>query len=494
MKIISIALLLALLSTLLCAPVTALAEQVFTPLPGPPMDDASWAQLLVGSWCVSPSVGSAYNERWIFTEDALYVLPSQYDEQNEGAMSRSWSVRDGALVCGTLGYTKSYALDGPYQVADDESPYSPKIRIEGRTLYQYAPDPAYFPDLADYGLSIESSVGSPKANDVGPANWWDAIGAPTAAPGATDAPDAPQGALFGPEIADIVANSYGGEAQYAQVGDWIAAYGNCDDHFCVFGWNEHTKEYRILAETNVPGIVPAGAVFVYYGEVKKGKYGWLLKNPDLEKPIDLGLGEMSTVFWSDVDHLYYFTYGKGSSTTYYRMDYTGKNKKKLGTLNGRAVAMTGDGGVVVFSAAKNRVEIWKDGAHTTLYEPEDAIASVVSIGHEIWVSHADRFGLLEDGRLDFQFPGSLRAHIATADHIIALLDDGSIRLRLIALNEALGGYAEVGEVIAQDELAIEVTPGWFNRIVVWGNRESLEFHSPSADQWLFYANRETDSH
>lgn len=471
MRIMVVALLLALL----CAPASALADQALTPLPGPPMDDASWTQLLVGSWCESPSVGSAYSERWIFAENALYVLPSQYDAGSEGAVNWSWSVRDGALVCGTLGFAKSFALDGPYQVADDESPYSPKIRIDGRTFYQYAPDPAYFPDLADYGLSIESSVGSPKASD-GAANWWDDIGAPTGEPDAS----------YDSTVADIEARSYGGESQYARVGNWIAAYGSCDDHFCVFGWNVNTREYRILAETNVPGFVPAGAVFVYYGEVKKGKHGWLLKNPDVEKPIDLGLGALSTVFWSDADFLYYFTYGKGTSATYHRMGYDGKNKKKLGTLNGRAVAMADDGGVVVFNAAKNRVEMWKDGAHTTLYEPKDNIVSVVGIGRGIWVAHEDRFGLLENGELEFNFTGRLRTHIATANHIIALLDDGSIQLGVVALNEALRAYVVVGLVTAQEDMAIEATPGWFNRIVVWGNRENLEFHMPAADQWLPY--------
>ncbi len=44
----------------------------------------------------------------------------------------------------------------------EEGPYSPKILIDGTAYYQYSNDPAYFDDLKDYGIKIESSIGSPK--------------------------------------------------------------------------------------------------------------------------------------------------------------------------------------------------------------------------------------------------------------------------------------------------------------------------------------------
>jgi len=161
MKTRIIALGLSLL--MICAP--ALAQQEFVPLPGGPMDDGKWGQLLIGSWCDQPSVGSAYGERLIFTEDALYTLPTQLGMFVAEAIRWDWSVQAGKLSCGPQGTLSSYDIDGPYEVGADESPYTPKIRISGKVYYQYSPDPAYFPDLADYGLEITASIGSPKALD-----------------------------------------------------------------------------------------------------------------------------------------------------------------------------------------------------------------------------------------------------------------------------------------------------------------------------------------
>jgi hypothetical protein len=53
--------------------VRAHEDEQLIPLPGPPMDDAMWEQLLKGSWCEGPSVGSGYGERWLFTRDELYI-------------------------------------------------------------------------------------------------------------------------------------------------------------------------------------------------------------------------------------------------------------------------------------------------------------------------------------------------------------------------------------------------------------------------------------
>lgn len=299
--------------------------------------------------------------------------------------------------------------------------------------------------------------------------------------------------LYDYYVADITGQPYGGESQYARVGNWTVAYGYCDDHYCVFGWNENTREHHILAETVVSNIVPAGDVFAYYGEVKKGKFGWLIRNPNEDKPVSLSLNELNSVFWSDEDYLYYFTYGKGTGTTYYRMNHQGKNKKQLGKLNGRAIAMMPDGGVVVFNSSKNRVQIFKDGKHETIYEPGDEIQNVISTGREIWVVHRDYLGRLKDGKLDFQFPGSLRTYAATTDQIIAVLDDGSIQHNVVMLNDAYGAYALVGKVVAQESLTAEVTPGWYNRIVVWGPRESLEFYTPYSGLWLPYGYHDLES-
>ena len=224
-----------------------------------------------------------------------------------------------------------------------------------------------------------------------------------------------ENALFGPWVGDITAKPYGGEVRYTQINDWTIAYGNCDNRFCVFGWDGNTNSYKILADTNVSGIVAAGDSFVYYGEVKKGKFGWMIRNPDQEKPVSLGLNELNSVFWSDEEYLYYFTYGK--TNTYWRMDHDGKHKKQLGKISGRAIAMLENGAVLVFNSIKNRVERWKDGKDTTIYEPKEDICNVISTGREIWIVHPDYLGLLEDGEITFKISGDLRDYAMTRDQL-----------------------------------------------------------------------------
>ncbi len=153
------------LMLLLLFSMPALAQGELVPLPGPPMEDATWGQLLWGSWCEDPMVGSGYGERWLFTREELYIIPSQYGEGDGGVSISMWSVADGQLYAGPRDCTTPFELAGPYEVGEDESPYAPKILIGGRVFYQYSPDPAFFEDLADYGIEIEFSVGSPKALD-----------------------------------------------------------------------------------------------------------------------------------------------------------------------------------------------------------------------------------------------------------------------------------------------------------------------------------------
>ena len=127
------------------------------------LSDEGWTQLLVGSWCAEPSVGSGYAERLIFTGDELYRLPGQNGKAGAKAKKSLWYVSDGLL----LDYVGRDAprlkwLAGPFTVPPEEAPYSPKISIDGVEYYQYSNDPAYFDDLKDYGVQIESSIGSPK--------------------------------------------------------------------------------------------------------------------------------------------------------------------------------------------------------------------------------------------------------------------------------------------------------------------------------------------
>ena len=129
------------------------------------INDEQWNQLLVGSWCAESSVGAGYGERLVFTADELYRLPAQEGKKKVKVKKSLWFVADGLL----LDYVDRDSprllwLSGPFTVPPEEAPYSPRITINGTSYYQYSPDPAYFDDLKDYGVNIESSIGSPKAN------------------------------------------------------------------------------------------------------------------------------------------------------------------------------------------------------------------------------------------------------------------------------------------------------------------------------------------
>ena len=129
------------------------------------LSDEGWWQLLIGSWCTQSTVGAGYGERLIFTPDDLYRLPAQQGKGKLKPITSTWYVSDGLL----LNYVdrdtpRMLWLSGPFSVAPEEAPYSPRIAIDGVTYYQYSNDPAYFDDLKDYGIVIESSIGSPKTN------------------------------------------------------------------------------------------------------------------------------------------------------------------------------------------------------------------------------------------------------------------------------------------------------------------------------------------
>jgi hypothetical protein len=129
------------------------------------LNDEGWTQLLFGSWCSEPSVGAGYGERLVFTQDELYRLPAQEGKVKVKAKKSLWYVSGGLL----LDYVDRDSphplwLSGPFTVSPEEGPYSPRITIDGKTYYQYSDDPAYFDDLKDYGVKIDSSARSPKTD------------------------------------------------------------------------------------------------------------------------------------------------------------------------------------------------------------------------------------------------------------------------------------------------------------------------------------------
>ena len=133
------------------------------------LDDSSWMQMLVGSWCAEPDAGSGYAQRLVFTRDELYRLPTRERKAKAKPIKSLWYVSGGRL----LDYVDRDAprqlwLSGPFTVPKEEGPCSPKVMIDGVAYYQYSNDPAYFDDLKDYGILIESSAGSPKTDAATP--------------------------------------------------------------------------------------------------------------------------------------------------------------------------------------------------------------------------------------------------------------------------------------------------------------------------------------
>lgn len=468
---------MSILLVLLMSAVPALAMEGGLPkqVEPTPISDAMWEQCLRGSWHEDNSVGSGFAERMIFTEEQVYILPSQYLEGDFATVIASWKVLDGKLYIDHENYKEPLSLLGPFEMP--EGNYTPMVEIGTIAFYKFSHDPGYFYDLEEYGIKIEPDANPSVSTDFGDDFYEEG----------DDSAFDMERLFFDIGVVDIEPEIYGGPVQCARVGNWTVAYGNCDNHFCLFGYNWDNYEYHILAETIASSIVPAGDMFAYFGEVRKGKFGWLTRDPNVEKPRDLSLGDRNEIFWADEHFFYYYTYGSGAGGTYSRMDHDGKNKKKLGTLNGRPIAIMQDGKVIVFNSSKDRVECYtEDGTHSTLYDPGKEIMNVVTLGESIWVDHQNEFGLLEDGKLSFTFPGTLRCYAKTANQLIALLDRDRARFELLMFNDNYRAYARMGLPAAQNSVNLELTPGYINRAVLWGSVDSIEFYAPPADNFLPY--------
>ena len=117
------------------------------------LGDDEWMQLLVGSWCQEPNVGSYYAQRLVFTEDELFRIPAQEGKTVAKPVQSLWFVSEGRL----LNYVDRDAprmlwLSGPFTVPEPEAPYALKIMIDGVAYYKYSSDPNYFGDLREYGI------------------------------------------------------------------------------------------------------------------------------------------------------------------------------------------------------------------------------------------------------------------------------------------------------------------------------------------------------
>lgn len=301
----------------------------------------------------------------------------------------------------------------------------------------------------------------------------------------------PPPALFDEGVRDITCAAYGNRVDYAHIGGWIVSRGYLMDleQYCLIG-QEPGGRRAALTDTLPASFVPAGDALIYYGKDAKDKYNWVIRKPG-EAPEKLSLGISDEVFYADADYIWYYT-RVGEETSIRRLARKGGEKKGFGRTKGSPLVMLESGGVLVTDFDKNRIETWKDGKATTVYQPEKPIISVSSAGNSVWVEHEREFGLLEDGALAWRLPGHIVSMTGTTDQFVILLSfPGSNEYDVMIFNDRYRAYARVGYVPASENAFVELQTG--RQMTVWGPEKSLIFDIPPADEWIPYGYYDMES-
>jgi len=292
--------------------------------------------------------------------------------------------------------------------------------------------------------------------------------------------------FFDEGVRAITGNEYGNRVHYAQIGDWTVSLGYMveEERYCVIG--QGPDGARAALTDRMPGngkIVPAGDGFIYYGEDQNGKHNWVFRKPG-EEPKKLELGITDEVFFADAEYIWYYTH-VGAEISIRRLTRKGNAKKGFGRTTGFVYAMMESGDALVADLHKNRVQTWKDGRGTTLYEPEAPILSISTVGRSVWVGHEHEIGLLENGALDFRLPGYVAGMAGTTDQFVLLLSfpEGT-DYEVLLLNDVYQAYARLGYVLASESAFIELQSD--GDITVWGPEQSVTFVIPPAEAWIPY--------
>lgn len=313
--------------------------------------------------------------------------------------------------------------------------------------------------------------------------------APGIIPGQETAFTEPQPALFDDGICDITCAAYGNRVDYARIGDWVVRRGYLMERemYCLIGQAEYGEPVA-LTDTLPGSFVPAGDAVVYYGKDADGRYNWVIREPNAEKPVRLDLGISDEVFYADEESIWYYT-SIGAEKSIRKLSRKSGQREGIARTSGVVLVKMDAGGILAVDFDANELTLVKDskdGKDSLLYKPEEPIVSVTSGGRSVWVQHDGReFGLLEDGALGFRLPGNIVGMAGSTDQYVFLLSfPGSAEYDVMMFNDLYRAYTHVGYAPASEDAFVELQPD--GTIIVWGPEKSLIFDIPPAEAWIPY--------
>ncbi len=308
--------------------------------------------------------------------------------------------------------------------------------------------------------------------------------------------DEKQAALFDDEVASITSSGWGNLVDFACVGESTVHRAFFEGEFCIASWTPEGWEMVMIGEDNPNGFLPLEDGIVRLDSDE----GWLLStwdasayydpDPDEGPPEDTGYGWRSTplpidaadmVFFADSKYIYYFT----SSNDVGRMDREGKGREILGSVSGPVIAMMPGNKVLLANFSLNQLLLWDGKSETVFYSPQEPILSAFSFGRTVWVRHDGWFGTVENGTVTFGLTGSYEVLAGSQDQLVLLVlpEEEADSFDVMLFNEPYRAYTLMGRIAYSDIAHIEIRK---DKVIVWGDMDSLIFELPAPERWLPY--------
>ncbi len=291
-------------------------------------------------------------------------------------------------------------------------------------------------------------------------------------------------ALFDDDVSLFTCAAYGNRSDCVMIGGFIISRGYSEEtqRYCLISQGPDGAR-TALTDTLPAAIIPAGDSFIYYGKDAQGRFGWVIRKPG-NGPARLDLGLYDEVFYADMDAIWYYTI-IGEEISIRTLSRKDGAHKGIARTTGHVVALMEDSGPLIVNFYKNLVQQRVDGKIAPLYQPDEPLLSVSSIGRTIWVEREREFGLWAEGGPSWWLPGNIVSMTGTTDQFVLLLSyPGSSTYDVVAFNDIYGAYARVGEVPATPDAFVEIQPG--RSLTVWSPIQSLLFDMPPANEWIPY--------